>query len=346
MLGSFRLADAHSTYNPLALQAVASRAADSNTVASSDSFTRTATTVRFGSIGEAGANIDWSGFKACWSGGPDDPAIPVDAIALDAERQNMKLSAFYRFPEALRAVGQVLEERFKTDQSPIKTLVVGVGNGQEPMSYLTIIDAIARKHKKPLKDCVDLNLVEYLGAHQIRPYPYLGYARYEDTGSSVHGTGDFAYPPPSTLGSFDETADKGFKVKPHIEAIFNESLHSETKGLFGAGIDDVAGCEDRSAAFMGTPMFEDGQQYDLISCNRVLPYIKGYPYGHAAIGEMLLKQIAPGGVLVIDPKPDHEYKSADIETQAVMKMVLARNDELARQFTEITPGVYQRNKAA
>ena len=338
MLSVSRLPD--SAVNPVSLATTTPTQAR---IAGLDSFQR-AHGVQFGSVKDAGANIDWSGFKACWSGAPDDPKIPVDSVSKDLERKNIKLSAFYRFPEATTAVAQVLEERFNTDQSPIKTLNVGVGNGQEPMTYLTVIDAIARKHQKPLKDCVDLNLVEYLGASQIVSYPYLGYATYKDTGSSVHGTGEFAQPPASVAGSFDRTADQGYRVKPHIEAVFTDALRSDTKALCGVGIDDVAGCDDRSAAYMGTPMFE--QQYDLITCNRVLPYINGYPFKHAAIGEMLLNQVAPGGVLVIDPRPDREYGEADAETHSVMKLVFTRNKTLAEQFTEIKPGVYQRKKAA
>jgi chemotaxis methyl-accepting protein methylase len=219
---------------------------------------------------------------------------------------NAKTSCLFRFKDAMTYIyDQHLAPLLEEDQIPA-VLIVGVANGEEPLSWLSLFHCGTAK---PLSESVQLSTIDIQNREEIVMQRALGSVPLGQNPISPDARVFNAF-------SFDiETRQYQVndQIVRHLEDVFN-SINSK----WGASILD-----SRSMTV--------GQEYDLVTCNCVLSYI---PHHFRAMAlKNLMDSVKLGGVLMIDPLASVQMGINVDDKEEIMA---------TRLFEELRPGVFKK----
>lgn len=162
-------------------------------------------------------------------------------------------------------------------------LIVGVGNGEEPISYLTTIKTLFPT--KPLYDVVDLNCVDIL-------------SKVDESELIEHAK----LPSGSPLPTY---AKKGFHLVTDPISHSRKFLpQPEILNFLGKVFDQSTQWETKIESFAAKAADDS---YHLISMNNVLCYIESADV-RKKLMEDITRILKPNGILITDPV-DKDYKS-------------------------------------
>lgn len=180
-----------------------------------------------------------------------------------AKKYDIKASSYFRrgpfygsSDSGFNDIIKVFKEFFSKDLiSPIKMLIVGIGDSQEPFSYLAAIKKIIGD--KNLKDVLDLHIVDLQSKpnkEQLFKDSYYEFSHEPDFVAS-----SFIYDRKENM-KYD-ILDGYYRVNDEIFNFLHSTYKDKTKSFWEARVQDVSK-ELKS------------QEYDIISANNILGYIK------------------------------------------------------------------------
>jgi hypothetical protein len=174
-----------------------------------------------------------------------------------------------------------LETLFKSKNS-VKLLLIGVANGQEPLSYLSVLYPLAKAKGKSLQETVDLSLVD------IRPK--LPPSEIIDSVSKL-----------GTKMVFRGNEKKGSVIRESLNSDDKDPIHYRVKKPIRDFFEQVV--DDPQKSHWETSVVDfvrdgDLQTYDCIFYNNVHGHIRD-ENKHLIIPG-LLDRLAPGGLFITD----------------------------------------------
>lgn len=214
--------------------------------------------------------------------------------------QKAKFSKLFRFKDAMKKIyDEYLALLIKQEKKPA-VLIVGVANGEEPLSWLSLF------HLNHDMKSVQLSTIDIQLRGEVNMQSSLGQIN----------ESFFIHPPKELRECFDcNKEEKQYQVKKevveHLENVFNSN-----NSKWGVSIVDSSS-------------ITEGQQYDLVTCNWVLTYINDEEDRKKAL-ENLMASVKPGGVLMVDPS-DGKVKINEKDREEILN---------SRLFQEVEFGVY------
>lgn len=192
---------------------------------------------------------------------------------LQREYSNPRYSYFFRrdMPGKYQDVIDTLKLVYEQVKKP-KVLIVGVGRGEEPCSYLAVISDINKD--KPLKSVVDLNCVDL---QPKIPYDELRYYSYLDSyGESRFAPRSFAY----------DRNRENYCLRQDIFEFLAENFNNPDKTKWDTAVEEFSEtCKPDS--------------FNVISINKVLLYLKDNET-KSKVMKNLFKMLKPQGMLITD----------------------------------------------
>lgn len=206
-------------------------------------------------------------------------------------------SRFFRYKSDYVFLRKYLEEKIRvvgsSDWKPIETLVVGVGNLEEPLSIMATCGQVAKnwsaKETVGMKDVLKLDFVDIRGRDELKPRYSLG-----------TGYGNAINPVPAI---FFDGADKSVVmshpltpqfVKDYPEGFeFRNGEYCFTREVIGA-VSEAVRCGKFSTPVQ-TFLAENKGQYPLIFFNNVVTHL-GVEGGRVAL-DLTIKLLKRDGVL-------------------------------------------------
>lgn len=180
-----------------------------------------------------------------------------------------------QFIDVLNIFKELFSEK---NDKPKKMLLAGIGNSQEPFSYLAVIKSLTKGQN--LSDVLDLNIVDL----QSQPEKeQLFRNSYYDAG----------YQPKFAFSSFvydhseNDISFSRYRIKDDIFEYLNSTYKDKNKSKFDSRIQEaILECKN--------------EEYDVISINNTLPYIKDENERIKTTQNVhrILKQ---GGIYITDP---------------------------------------------
>lgn len=156
-------------------------------------------------------------------------------------------------------------------EQPTKMLIVGVGEAQEPFSYLAVLKDL--QQDKSLDEIVDLNCVDIqpqMSNQELRQYACL----------------EKAETPKFALKSFEQTNEGLYKVKENFIEYLQRTFNDKSKTHWNTSVNEyTANCPR--------------EKYNLISMNHVLMYIEDKSIKEKIINDVA-KIMKPGGIFITD----------------------------------------------
>lgn len=201
---------------------------------------------------------------------------------LISSRHDPRTSLFFRYQNdrPFNIVKNTIEEIFKKIHHP-KMLIVGVGRGQEPFSYMAVIREILKKDpvyaNKSLDSVVDLNCVDL--------QPKISDAELKSASRVMAFN---TSPSTNAPSCFNRDLFGNYEVIPEIFNYVRKIFNNPAKSKWNTLIQDFAAkCKPES--------------YHIISMNNVLMYIDDV---NAKIKTLknVLNMLAPNGILITDTK--------------------------------------------
>lgn len=188
----------------------------------------------------------------------------------------IKKSRHFRYPDHHPVLAREFERHLSGGHKP-SVLVVGIANGEEPLSYLATINQVAQKHGKPLDEAVDLAMVDLQHSpSDVHPDYALG---------RDHLFKAPVKPPQTAVASFktpDRTKSGEYEYCDSIRSYLENRLTDPEKTRFNTPVE--------------TFKAPDGG-YDVVSCNNVLQYFTDEQFGDAV--KNILNLVKPGGLLIM-----------------------------------------------
>lgn len=209
----------------------------------------------------------------------------------------------------------------------ISMLDVGVGNLQEPISYLAAV--FSESAGKKIDDLVDLEIVEIRDRESLKEKYSLGKQMFSP---------DKPVQPKMYKDSF-VLVEGQYVPQPEIKEYLEQRLSDQTKSHFGTAIENFS----RAAK----------TQYDVVSCNNVLQHLggtEGYwsPFKNASQNNFeryyeevrrIMHLVKEGGIIFLHtPAPGNQLDTKSKGTSVILKNI----PELSEEFDEVVPGVYRR----
>ena len=215
---------------------------------------------------------------------------------------------FYGEPaEEFTDVERVLSRVFRKNAGKRKSmLIVGIGNSQEPFSYLAVIKNTIRNTS--LRKNVDMYTVDL----QSKP---------EGKDLFIDSFFDMPkYPKYAGKSFIYDSANRGtfehchYRVSDDIYNYLRRTYNNPSRSKWETRIQDVA------------HEYPD-RKFDVISANNVLPYIAEQETVIATLKE-LKRALKLNGYLITDPR----------------KFMYMRDPEVLKNLREVSPGIYQKIK--
>lgn len=285
----------------------------------------------------------------------DDVAAYRASLEAAGERSPMKAghldrSHFFRYPQDTEALQNEISVIVNVDKKA-KILEVGVGNLEEPLSYLAALYTHLSGTGKSLDESIDLTMVELRSRSDVGP-TNKGYGKtYKDPGSQAKIGAAFLTPdqrgayqafplePPKDLkGAFQLSAASGeYEFHPDIVLFLEKQLADQSHAYFETPLENYLGSHQ--------------DRYDVVACNNVLQHLGGrgaYPtplkdrftprskmetfYG---VVTSVLDRVGPGGLLIMHT--DHK-DTKGLATDVIFKDVALYK----REFRKEGDGLYRR----
>lgn len=264
----------------------------------------------------------------------------------------MDRSEFFRYPKDSDIIKSLIREAFLRGEK-CNSLIIGVGNMEEPLSFLALAQQVANGEGKSLEELIDLEIVEIRPLDQIQPEYGLG---------KIYGGGagiSKAFLTEETLAQYQERprlpnpeyADifayndqsQEYQFSDEIIAFLQKITADEAKGHFGTAVEDF--------------VLEDRLQHDLVVCNNVFQHIggisqykspfrdRGLPTEQYAtflsVVRGVLGKVKPGGTLISHTEGSIA-NGEDPFAKHGSKEIFSLIDDFDTQFSRIQDSVYIR----
>lgn len=259
-------------------------------------------------------------------------------------------SMFFRYPKDMDII-ESETDRVIAEGRRVTVLEIGIGNLEEPLSYLGCASRAAKRHGKSLNEAVDLTVVEMRQASEINPKIGLGKSAF----SSKGGVG-MAFlpqelqktvrmlpvePSPATKDLFEFSAeDQEYRFRSDIREVLSETLNNPHRAKMGMPVEQF--------------LTVDAGEYDIVACNNVLQHmggVEGYasPYRNPGKDpteysvyirnvQRLLERVRPGGILVMHTDGSSSTDLKGMATHKATDLI----PEFKKQFEEIQFGIYRK----
>ncbi len=255
-------------------------------------------------------------------------------------------SAYFRYPQDAEALRALMREHVKLSER-LSVQIIGVGNGEEPLSYLAALSS-ELPPETPLSDHIDLRLIEVRPRDEVQVR--YGWGK---VGKGGIGTAFLASdspvplvarkPPKEYAASFEyDAAVDEYRFRPDIQSTLERAMNDAERSHFATPVEnDIAAHPE--------------EQHHVIACNNVLQHLGagGYPtpYRNAGLppeqyarfAEVLrgiIRRVVPGGLLVM-----HTDGASMTDTKGrATKKATELLPEFASQFTEIASGIFRKNE--
>ena len=270
-----------------------------------------------------------------------------------ARAGHLDRSHFFRYPqdtEALQKEILMLADRGKK----AKILEIGVGNLEEPLSYLAAIHASLADKRKSLEDTVDLSMVELRSRSDVTLKNRGLGKTYKDPVSGVKIGAAFLKPnemrtykaiplePKKDLATaFQLSPISGeYEFHPKIVSFLKEKLDDPSHGHFDTALENYLGAQQ--------------DRFDVVACNNVLQHLGGgetYPTPlknrymskakmetFYAVVTSILNRVEPGGLLIM-----HTDGKTLSDTKGLLTDTILPDVKLyKREFRKEGTGLYRR----
>ena len=276
----------------------------------------------------------------------DDTRSYLRELELGGGRMSpLDRSKFYRYRQDIEELRKFAREH-EGDSEPLSLAIIGCGNGEEPLSYLSALTAELPPGKN-LNDRVRLHIIEVRPKEDISVQ--YGWGKVSKGGVSplfLEGQEVPLIPrqPPKDLRqAFQLDESKGeYVFRDDIQSVMEKTMHDPQRGHFETPI------ENHLADY-------PNQMYAVVACNNVLQHLgagKEYPTpyrnpdlqpeAYARFTEVvrgILQCVQPGGLLILHTDGANIMDAKGHASEKALQLV----PEFDSEFTEVATGVFRRN---
>lgn len=270
-----------------------------------------------------------------------------------SENAQLERSKIFRYPKDNALLNQEFSEAGKEGRRE-SVLVIGVGNLEEPLSYMAMAERAGRAQGKSVSEMADLSMVDIRSSAEI--VPKYGLGKVYESPAGVQFGGAFvteetrdqytkkARKPNSgyeDIFTYNEQSDE-FEFKKEVREFVNQAVRNPEKTHFNTPIESYI--EDHP-----------DEQYDIVACNNVLQHLGGSsqyksPFREAGLPlgsyekyfnvvKGIIGKVSPNGLLFIHT--GGSVKGFDPVSENGDE-VLAWIPEFNDQFERVQKGVYRR----
>lgn len=253
-----------------------------------------------------------------------------DAGARSGGIAHLDRSEFFRHRKDFQTFARIVEKHNR-DDGPLKLLVIGVGNMEEPISLLAVAQEKLGDGK--LDEDIDMEIVEIRSRNEVSPRYRLG--RQLFMAAPVQ--------PQCCPDSF-VLVDGEYEPVPEIKDYLTRATENDARAHFGTPVENYTRTNPG--------------QFDVVCCNNVIQHlggIEGYSSPYKSVpGEQtharyyqelsrILNLVKVGGVIFLHaPSPGDKFDTKSKGTRIILAEVPTFNEE----FEEIMPAVYRRRTKA
>lgn len=263
------------------------------------------------------ANVSFHGYIHLW---PNTVLNRPEALAFIDSQSNepmLTMSSYFRrgfysgASDDFQDVIDVLADILKEKKRPIRILVAGVADGQEPISLLASVSELTQH--SPIEETLDLNLVD------INPYPKIR----EISNRPIYAESSFEK---LAEGTQPERWQLKTGLRDYICRIYkncvrpNDPKNPEAKSFWNTEIETFS-------------KLYPSKKYDIISFNNVRQYMSNKSVGKVLSD--LAKMLEYGGIFITDPDDSKDklgYFSGRIYN------LVPEHDE----FIKLKPGIWKK----
>lgn len=291
---------------------------------------------------------------------PGDTA-PISDV--DAYHDNLRMhgtvessldrSKIFRYPKDANALRAEARERVDRER-PITMLIVGVGNGEEPLSYLSALRSELHSTGGTLQRSVDMHLVDIRPHEDINVQYGLG-----QVAGGVLGKAFLSAVPGAAGRMVPAEPPKGMDDAFTLNADGKEYVfHEDIRGAFEAAMADPERAHFRMPVENFVAREPATMRFDIVACNNVLQHlggIEGYasPFKNPATDPNedspdysryiqtvrgILDRVAPGGLLIMHTDGATPGDTKGLATQTALDLL----PEFTEQFETLQRGVFRR----
>lgn len=217
---------------------------------------------------------------------PDAQSRAAERVITDVEEYRQRLVAagssysqldrsdIFRYEKHFAIFEKNLRARLEAGTLPVRMLVIGVGNMQEPMSYLAVAQKISLETGKPLSDIVQMDTIDVRPKEEVESNLNDRHKNYFGLGKNQGGLGMAFASAASDLRNAPLTPNKPKKGREHAFKLSGKSGEYEFVESIQAYVRELIADEKR--ARFSTPVENaEIQEYDEVSCNNVLQHMGG-----------------------------------------------------------------------
>lgn len=239
---------------------------------------------------------------------------------------NLHRSEFFRHKEDYDFFIELVNDAIENGK-PLKFLEIGVGNMEEPVSFLAT--AYANSNGMKLEDIVDMEIVELEKKENRNTNYRLGKKLFFDSPSVK---------PPKTCENSFSLIDGEYEVADEIKEYLSRRIDDESKAHFNTPIENFASSTNT--------------KYDVVACNNVLQHMGGHESYESPLKnggqknaryakyyeELLeiLSLVKEGGIIFI------HTPSSRTNDDGGAKKILAQLPSFSDDFEELALEIYRR----
>lgn len=216
--------------------------------------------------------------------------VRSEFLELQRVYSNPRYSYFFRRSDSFGNVVDSLKQVFANAKKP-KLLIVGVGKGEEPMSYLAVIKNLYRRES--LENIVDLNCVDI--QPKISTLALKNNSVTDEASTLIYAKRSFNY----------DIKTRKFYLKSNILDFLVKTFDNPLQSHWDASIEEYSSNSPK-------------KKYNLISMNKVLMYLKDRET-QAKVVDNLLDMLKPDGILISDS--EHDFSSWDLKNAKTIKEI-------------------------
>jgi len=271
-------------------------------------------------------------------------------LKLKSPSAKLDRSEFFRYPEDQDVIQQTVNERIGQGQIT-RFLDIGVGNMEEPLSYLVAAQKSAKTYNLPLADAVDLELIDIRPKNEVNVKYGLGKSSESGLGKAFMSDKEWTnvskkpiMPRPNHVDSFELSADSGeYEFSDEIKHYIDQRMSDPSKAKFNQSIEEYI-------------QNYSGEGYDVVACNNVLQHLGGLTHynspfkdrGQAVenyqryfqVVDGILNLVKPGGIAIIHT--EGSIKSNDMFGKHASEDILPMSANFNVNFIKIKSGIYKK----
>lgn len=254
-------------------------------------------------------------------------------------------SKFFRFRKDFEILNAELEEIFAGENKKFNFLDIGVGNMEEPLSFLSNIEHIASKKNLKLEDICDFEMVDIRHKEEIEMKVGLGkrvelgaFLTEEQKGNKEKKP---VMPPSGYEDFFDFSEEDGeYQFKEEVQTYLRDKIKDRSKSHLGLPVENF---------LQDNPL----GKYDFVACNNVLQHLGGIEGYRSPIKDRgmpqeeykkyfdvvakILESVKPGGVIFMHTPIDMTDNKGRGTADIVENLPIFKDN-----FEQVAVGVFKR----